>query len=196
MVELTAAMYVQVLRALLGDSWRPVRVTFAHAAPKDLRAYREAFGAVEFDRGVDSIVLSQADLDAALPQANAEMAKEIARYIERTATPRLQSAVDIVSDLIVRLLPSGQCTVDEVASRLGVDRRTVHRRLAAEGKSFTQLLEIARREVATEELSRGDQPLGVVTGLVGFSSLSAFSRWFRQTYGIQPSEFRRLAHSA
>jgi AraC-like DNA-binding protein len=36
--------------------------------------------------------------------------------------------------------------------------------------------------------------LGVVTGLVGFSSLSTFSRWFHQTYGIQPSEFRRQAH--
>jgi AraC-like DNA-binding protein len=72
----------------------------------------------------------------------------------------------------------------------------VHRRLAAEGKSFTQLLDNARREVATWQLRHGDQPLGEVTALLGFSSPSTFSRWFRQAYGIQPSEFRRLTHDA
>ena len=194
MVEMTVSMYVQILRALLGDGWMPVRVTFAHDTPANMAPYHEALGATEFNGAIDSIVLSRKDLDSPLPDADADMAREIARFMNQTATPRAEDITSIVFDLIVRLLPGGRCTVDQVAAELGVDRRTVHRRLAGEGQSFTQLLEAARREVATEELSRGDQPLGVVTGLVGFSSLSTFSRWFRQTYGIQPSEFRRLAH--
>jgi AraC-like DNA-binding protein len=193
MVELTVTMYVQMFRALLGEDWRPVRVTFAHSAPADTSFYRRVLGEVEFRAGVNGLVLSAADLATPLPETDAEMAREIARYIETNTTPHAATAVDSVAALILRLLPEGICGVDEVAQRLGVDRRTIHRRLAAEGASFTQLLEAARREVAVEQLKNGAAPLGEVTALVGFASLSAFSRWFRQAYGIQPSEFRRLA---
>jgi AraC-like DNA-binding protein len=193
MVEMTVAMKLQILRALLGEAWMPVRVTFVHDPPKNPRPYRDNFGAVQFNQPINSIVLSSTDLDTALPDADAEMAREIARYIEGRAKPASGAVADTMSDLISRLLPTGHCGVDEVASQLGIDRRTVHRRLAGEGQSFTQLLDTARRAVATEELSRGDQPLSVVMRQAGFSSPSSFSRWFHQAYGIQPSEFRRLA---
>ena len=124
------------------------------------------------------------------------MAREIARFIEASAVRQGASASEMVSSLILRLLPDGVCSIDRVAQHLGVDRRTIHRRLAAEGKSFTKLVETARRDVATWQLSHGDQPLSEVTALVGFASLSTFSRWFRSAYGMQPSAFRRLAHTA
>jgi AraC-like DNA-binding protein len=187
---------VQILRALLGEAWKPVRVTFAHGPPSNLAPYRDQLGAVEFSRPINSITLTKADLDTALPDADAEMAREIARYIEQWAKPSSGTVTDSMSDLIARLLPTGQCSVDEVANRLGVDRRTVHRRLAGEGQSFSRLLESARRVVATEELSKGHQPLSMVMRQAGFSSPSSFSRWFHQAYGIQPSEFRRLAQHA
>jgi AraC-like DNA-binding protein len=196
MVDMTVAMKVQILRALLGEAWKPVRVTFAHAPPRNPAPYRENFGAVEFNRPINSITLTKADLDTTLPGADAEMAREIARYIERRARPSSETVTDTVSDLIARMLPAGPCSVDEVAHHLGVDRRTVHRRLAGEGNSFTQLLDTARRAVATEELSKGDQPLSVIMRQAGFSSASSFSRWFHQAYGIQPSAFRRLAQHA
>ena len=56
-----------------------------------------------------------------------------------------------------------------------------------------EALDTARRAVATEELSQGDRPLALVMRHAGFSSPSSFSRWFHHAYGIQPSEFRRLA---
>lgn len=193
MVELTTVMNVQILRALLGEAWKPVRVSFTHDPPADLTLYRQTLGTVEFNGAVNGIVLRRIDLDTKLAGADAEMAREIARFIEQTASPPTAGIADTISELIDRLLPSGHCTIDEVAQHIGVDRRTVHRRLAAEGKSFTQLLDTVRREIATDQLIHGDKPLGVVTGLLGFSSLSTFSRWFRQAYGTQPSEFRRQA---
>jgi len=193
MVEMTLAMILQILRALLGEAWTPVRVTLAHGAPEQLAPYRDVFGAVTFNCPINSIVLTQADLDTEPPDADAEMAREIARYFDRRSKPPSDTTTDIISDLIVRLLPTGGCDVDEVADRLGVDRRTVHRRLANEGQSFSRLLQGVRREVASEELCKGDRSLGLVTQMVGFTSLSSFSRWFHQAYGIRPSQFRRLA---
>ena len=124
------------------------------------------------------------------------MAREIALYIEANAEPQGVSATEQVSALIRRLLPGGECNVDRVAQLMGVDRRTVHRRLAAEGVSFTHLLDAIRREISVRQLINSDRQLGEVAILVGFSSLSTFSRWFRQAFGMQPSEYRRGAHKS
>jgi AraC-like DNA-binding protein len=189
-VELTVAKYVQLLRALLGPAWRPQGVRFTHDPPEEIAPYLEMFGRVEFSVGVNGIALSRADLDVEFPSADPDMAREIARYIERNAAQQSATMTDRVTELIKRLLPAGHCTIDRVAQHLGVDRRTVHRRLVQEGKSFTQLVNEARKDLVAAQLGQRDQPLGVVANLLGFSSLSTFSRWFRQTYGVPASEFR------
>jgi len=197
MVELTLALYVQILRTFLGEAWTPSKISFSHRPPKDLSRYPAALGPVTFGAESTGLLLTRADLDTAIPDADPDMAREIARFIEASATPGQPASMsETVSDLIVRLLPGGHCSVDLVAKHLGVDRRTVHRRLRAEGQSFTGLLESARRELVTRQLKHGHEPLKVIRSQLGFSSPSTFSRWFRQTYGIQPSEFRRLAHDA
>ncbi len=196
MIDLTVAMYVQLFRGLLGEAWRPARVALSRPQPADPAPYRALLGAVEFSASFNGFLMTALDLATPRSGSDPHMAREIAQFIEANAAPPDASASDMISALILRLLPDGACNIDRVAQHLGVDRRTVHRRLAAEGKSFTQLLETARRDVATWQLSHGDQPLSEVTALVGFSSLSTFSRWFRAAYGMQPSVFRRLAHTA
>jgi AraC-like DNA-binding protein len=197
MVEMTLAMYVQIFRGLLGEDWSPMRSTFAHESPADSAPHRALLGPVEFGAPVSGFVLTEEDLSTSLGAADPHMAQEIARVIEASGTLGAGVSVsETVSALILRLLPDGDCGVDRVAQHLGVDRRTVHRRLAAEGKSFTQLLDAARRDVAARQLTQGDQPLTEVAAMVGFSSLSTFSRWFRQTSGVQPSEYRRRTQGA
>jgi AraC-like DNA-binding protein len=195
MIDFTVATYVQVFRGLLGDDWRPARVALARPPPADPAPYQALLGAVEFGASFSGFLMTQRDLATFRGRADPQMAREIARYIEASAAPQAASVSETVSALILRLLPDGDCTVDRVAKHLGVDRRTVHRRLAAEGRSFSQLLDRARRDVATWQLSHGDRPLSEVTALVGFSRLSTFSRWFRSAYGTQPSEFRRVAQA-
>jgi AraC-like DNA-binding protein len=196
MIELSVAMYMELFRALLGADWRPAEVCFAHAAPADMAPYERQLGRVRFGAKTNGFVLTNQDLATPLPQADEGLASEIARFIEATGRPRATSVVEQVAGLIHRLLPQGACGVDEVARQMGVDRRTIHRRLAAEHASFTQILEEVRRRMAADLLEHGDEPLGAITRQLGFSSLSAFSRWFHNAFGIQPREFRRLSHTA
>jgi AraC-like DNA-binding protein len=196
MVDMTLAMYVQIFRGLLGDDWRPQCAFFARAAPEDPTPYEPLGMRLEFGAPSTGFLLTQADLATALPEADPQMAREIALYIEANAEPQGVSATEQVSALIRRLLPGGECNVDRVAQLMGVDRRTVHRRLAAEGVSFTHLLDAIRREISVRQLINSDRQLGEVAILVGFSSLSTFSRWFRQAFGMQPSEYRRGAHKS
>jgi AraC-like DNA-binding protein len=195
MIDMTVAMYVQTFRGLLGDDWSPQCVAFADPPPADPRPYEAVLGRVKFGRAQNGFFLTEKDLETPLPEADPQMAREIVRYIEASAPQQAATTAEAVRALILRLLPEGDCSVDRVAQHLGVDRRTIHRRLAIEDRSFTQLLDEARREIATWQLIHSDQPLSDVTAMVGFSSLSTFSRWFRQAFGMQPSEYRRIAHS-
>jgi AraC-like DNA-binding protein len=196
MVEMTLAMVVQIVRDLLREPWRPLQVAIAHPPPHEPHAYAKVLGPVEFGAAFTGFLLTGDELATRFPRADAQIARELTRFIEASTLPASASMSETVRVLILRLLPGGECSVDRVAEHLGVDRRTVHRRLAAEGRSFTQILEASRREVASWQLRHGHQPLSEVTTLVGFSSLSTFSRWFRQAYGIQPSEYRRQKHVA
>lgn len=52
---------------------------------------------------------------------------------------RLLPGIARARHILLVLLPSGQCSIDQVAQQLGVDRRTVHRRLEREGTTFTEV---------------------------------------------------------
>lgn len=194
-LDMTVAMYVQTLRGLLGDSWMPARVRLTRPAPAALAAFQNDLGDVVFDQDINSIDLSVGDAASLIPGSDAAMAREIARYIELSASRTSRNTTERVCELITRLLPEGDCTIDLLATHMGVDRRTIHRRLASEGTSFTQLVDDVRRDLVTTHLRSGELSLGAVASQLGFSSLSTFSRWFRHTYGISASEFRQLANT-
>jgi len=87
-------------------------------------------------------------------------------------------------------LPRGLCQVENLALVWGCDRRTVHRRLALEGASFTLLVEEERRQLAAAAIA-SDAPMGEIAPQLGFTSLSTFSRWYRHSFGRTPTAGRR-----
>ena len=47
-----------------------------------------------------------------------------------------------------------------------------------------------RAELVTRYIDNRERPLASVADLLGFSALSAFSRWFRSQFGCSVSEWR------
>jgi AraC-like DNA-binding protein len=73
---------------------------------------------------------------------------------------------------------------------MGVDRRTVHRRLADEGVTYSGIVDAVRRELAARYIKDRTRSLAEVSSLLGFAAPSAFSRWYRQQFGSNPSDHR------
>jgi AraC-like DNA-binding protein len=190
--ELVVGVTCRVLQVLMGAHWQPRLVCFTHAAPPSLALHRRVLGpAVEFGHEFNGIVCNAADLDAPNPGAD----PVLARYSQRLLQPTLARGASFrgrVRQMIVLLLPRGLCRVDVVAQHLGVDRRTVHRKLAAEGSSFSAIVEAVRRELAQRYVEGTEQPLLDVSGRLGFAAPSAFSRWYRAGFG-QSAQRRRAA---
>ena len=87
-------------------------------------------------------------------------------------------------------LSSGRCTIDQVARLLGVDRRTIHRRLEAEQRSFSDLVDEVRRELVTRYLTEYGRTLAEISSMLGFAAPSGFSRWYRQQFGTTAADDR------
>ncbi len=191
--ELVVGVTFRVLQIFMGSNWRPRLVCFTHAAPPSLAVHRRVLGpAVEFGHEFNGIVCNAADLDAPNPGAD----PVLARYSRRLLGPTLARSArhaDRVRQLIVLLLPRGLCRVEVVAQHLGVDRRTVHRKLAGEGTSFSALLEAERRALATRYVEGAGRPLTEVAALLGFTAPSAFSRWYKTSFGASAAQRRAAA---
>jgi AraC-like DNA-binding protein len=190
--ELVVGVSFRVLQVFMGNGWRPRLVCFTHSKPASLLVHHRVLGSVvEFGHEFNGIVCNAADLDAPNPGADPVLARYSRRLLQPTLA-RSARMVDRVRQLIVLLLPRGLCRVEAVAQHLGVDRRTVHRKLDDEGTSFSALLEAERRELATRYIEGTDRPLTEVSALLGFTAPSAFSRWHAASFGCSAARRRSL----
>lgn len=192
--ELAIGVVFRALQALLGAGWKPRRVCFAHDAPANRSVHKRVFGRiVEFGHDFNGIVCSRSDLEAANPNADPAMA----RYAEQLFETSFGGPSDTLAEvrqLIVMLLATGECSVDRVAQHMGVDRRTIHRHLARDGKTFSGIVDAVRAELATRYLKDSHRTLADVSGLLGFAAPSGFTRWYRRRFGSAPSK-RRMGTS-
>src|SRR5678815_63142 len=116
------------------------------------------------------------------PNADAGMARYASEMLEATEPREAAPACVEVRESIVRLLGIGPCTIALVAQHMGVDRRTIHRRLEDEGQTFSTLLDEVRRELAQRYIEGTRRTLSEVASLLGFSEPSSFSRWYRKQF--------------
>ena len=79
-------------------------------------------------------------------------------------------------------------TVTDVAKYLDIGRRTLERRLAAEGSGFVALRDERCREIALRRLPT--TPIKVITYDLGYTSVRAFNGAFERWTGTSPARWR------
>jgi len=189
--ELAIGVAFRMLREFLGVDWRPRRVCFAHDAPADRSVHERVFGRnVEFGHDFNGIVCAKSDLDVPNPNADPGLARLARKMLEGDSAREPVGTTAQVREVVVQLLPTGTCTVERAARHLGVDRRTIHRRLARENATFDGIVDDVRRELAERYVADRHRPLAEVSSLLGFSAPSAFSRWYRRQFDATPASRR------
>lgn len=193
-VELAIGVMLRLMRRILGEDWRPRRVCFVHPAPRDIGVHLRVFGhCVEFEHDFNGIVCTSADLDTPNRSADPAMARYAQQLLDASLQTQAPSLLEDVRHTVLLLLPRGRATIEEVAAHLGLVCRTVQRRLADEGVSFSALVNELRVELAQRHVTGSDRPLTDVAALLGFSAPSGFSRWYQGQFGCSPSQSRAAA---
>jgi len=82
-------------------------------------------------------------------------------------------------------------SLEEVASSLGASARTLKRKLAAAGVTYSDLLEEERREMAFLLLRTPETSIDSVAERLGYSDPSNFRRAFQRWTGVSPAAYRK-----
>ncbi len=191
--ELVIGASVYVLRALMQRDWRPLRVGFTHAARGDLDRYKPYFGRTPlFDQDRPFLAMARTDLDQPLQGHDPEAERILRQMAEQQLPEQSKPFSRAVAVLISQRLAEGDLSAEGVAGALDLDLRSLQRRLAAEGSSFSDLLNTVRKDLARTYVESSRRPLAEVADLLGFSSLSAFSQWYTRTHGQSAAERRAV----
>lgn len=190
--ELAIATLFRMVRSLLGPRWRPLSVNFTHAAPPDLSVHRRILGLdVQFGSEFNGVVCVSADLDRANPAADPALAQYAKQFIDTLPFADRKSTTHEVRKAIYLLLPVGGSGIGRVAQSLGINVRTLQRRLAAEGEEFSDLVNGVRRDLIVRYLENRTYSMTRIAEMLGYGQLSSFTRWFVGQFGVSPTVWRR-----
>ncbi|MDI9234252.1 AraC family transcriptional regulator [Limnohabitans lacus] len=109
------------------------------------------------------------------------------RLSELDAQAKMRERVRAV---LLETLPAGISSIDAVAKRLALSKRSLQRQLADESVGFQELLSEVRQELARHYLSRTDISAGEISWLLGFQESNSFIRAFRSWTGTTPAAYR------
>lgn len=194
--DMAIGVLMLIFRAILGEHWRPQTVHFTHSASVDLQIHRRLFGCpVHFDSDFNGLSCAKLDMDRPNTRADAVLASYARSFIDAIPKRGQSSVVLDVRRSVYLLLPMGRASIEQIASGLGMNVRTLQRQLDDSGISFSQILGDVRRELAQRYIAHTQLSMGRVAEQLGYSNLSSFTRWFVQQFGCPPSDMR-LQHSA
>lgn len=185
------AVCANILRTLCGPGFQPRAVSLSRPRPADPTPYRQVFGVLpQFSAEECSIAFPTAWLGQPVPDANPMLYRILQRQVQQMGGGVATGLAGVLRGMIRTLLIAGRCSADEAATLFGVHRRTLHRRLKAEGQTFEGIVDTARFELAQELLSETQGSLAQIAGTLGYAETSAFSRAFRRWSGATPTGWR------
>lgn len=192
-IELGMALFLRVARSLIGHSFGLRSVELPHAPLSPLARYTEAFGTqVGFGGSVAAIRVQSTALEEQFAGANEGVHARAVAHLAGQSDPRALTSAQLRLAL-AELLGGGTPTLAQAASLLGLQPRTLQRRLTGEGSTFEGVLDSVRREAAHRYLTTTDLPMTQIAALVGFGEQSALSRAVRRWFGESPRDVRRRA---
>ena len=191
------AFMCNVIRHGLAEpDWAPAEVLLPDAAESTaarrermalLRAkVREghAWAGIRFDAAV---------LERPMKTADAMIGRLMRHYGDlqlvglRTQHDELEGLRRSVAQLIVQ----GDSNVERLAENLGWSVRTLQRRLAARGLSYSDLLGQVRKTLALNLLENPSLAITQIAHCLGYSEASTFNHAFRRWVGQAPRDYRK-----
>ncbi len=189
------ALIVRLIRESLGEAaWKPRAIAFRHDGPTDLQRHARYFGSEpRYRQRANKLTLATADLERRFVSADLGLLPHLVAHATASIAAMPKSGDD-VHRAVIAALGAGDPTIERVASTLGQSARRLQRKLKAEDRSFKEVVDDTRLDLAKRYLADAALSLTETAFLLGYSDLSAFSRAFRRWTDVSPLEFRSRAN--
>jgi AraC-like DNA-binding protein len=195
--ELTESGFARMIctgRAFLGDHAMLKAVHVTHAEPSYRAEYDRIFRApVHFGSDRNALLTDDSWMALSPPTPSPPVLDVLKAHSEALLgkLDSSKSARGRVELLATSLLSGGEATMSAIASRLGLSRQTLFRRLKAEGVTFDEVLDDLRHALALRYLNGEGVSVKEAAFRLGFSEPASFSRAFKRWTGKSPGTVRR-----
>ena len=189
-IEFWMASVVRICRTVIGANFKPLEVRIAHNRRKQVPEMEKLLRCtVKTGADVDEIVFSRESGEYPIVTADPYLNQLCVRLCEETLARlgKKTSSLKIkVENAIAVLLPHGEMHFDAVAAELGMSGRTLARRLASEGHSFSKILDGLRSALARRYLAESEMSISEIAWLLGYSEVANFTHAFHRWTGTNP----------
>ncbi|QRG07705.1 helix-turn-helix domain-containing protein [Xanthobacter dioxanivorans] len=180
---------IHIVRQFAGPDWMPTAIAFESSyAPSP--ATRSCWPNVRFLSGQHAAWISLPITLLGLPNRSTA---SFASPRDNEDGPSAYDIVDLLKLMLPAYLDEGTTALADVAEIAGVSARTLQRRLAHVGLSYSDLLDTVRYENASRLLRDSDCKIIDVAFSSGYTDPAHFSRAFRRISGVTPRQFRELS---
>jgi AraC-like DNA-binding protein len=169
----------------------PLRIRMQELPKED--AFASFAGVTPEQSEQNAITFSARDLqepfisfnDAMWSYFEPELAKRLTDLdVDDSVSARVRSA-------LTELLPGGAGTIEDVAEKLGLSRRTLQRKLAEEKTTFKKQLNSTREILAIHYIRNTDLSTNDMAYLLGYAELNSFLRAFSVWTGKSLTEYKK-----
>lgn len=176
----------------------PKAVHMSLPSPGNSSDYREPFEGtpIRFDAEHFGLLFSRASLRTPNIKADPELRRRLTETINNRWAVHQPDVRERVMRALVPSVFSGMHSLESTARRIGMAPEVLSRELKDKGTSFRELLVEARLEMACQFLTDARMSIAKVAQLLGYSEMSAFTRFFTNARGLSPAEFRRQTELA
>ena len=193
-IEYLLTAVIRICRQLTNRHLVPDRVGLVHRRQQGAPELNAFLGCdVAFGADADEIVFSENFKDMRVVSGDPYLNSLLVKYCEEALSQSGATHSPLRRELenaVAWLLPHGKAHAGEVARQLGMSRRTLARRLAAEGLSFAGVLAELRIDLAKRHLRDGHLPISEIAWLLGYREVSAFTHAFKRWTGKTPRQVR------
>lgn len=196
LAELVSTATFCLMRKMVRGPFQLRALHCRHPEPAWVAEYRRIFGEgtqLHFNAPENRLVFDRQLLDLPMakhsPGLHQHLRNETARRLASRPLPSSTSAT--VQQLIDESLGEAVVDLPLVAERMGLNPRTLQRRLHEEGGNFSLLMEASRYRRAREKLTQSDMSLDAIAAHLGYSEPAVFYRAFKTWSGLTPNEYRQ-----
>jgi AraC-like DNA-binding protein len=198
LVEQQAAQQLTQVREALSGTCPPQLACFTHAARAPEALYRRSFGCpCVFNWHRNELRYPKEILQLRPRHAHAATAAMLQSNCDRLLADLDASRgfAGRVYEALQHLRDRGQ-RMQLVAAALKMTDRTLRRRLADEGTSFSEICRLVKFRLAAQRLQESDDTLEQIASVAGFSDSANFRRAFIAWTRMTPAQFRRAPPGA
>ncbi|AXI56437.1 HTH-type transcriptional regulator VirS (plasmid) [Pseudoseohaeicola sp. NH-UV-7] len=190
-----AALLMNLIRSFEGPDWRPavLRIAAANGARAEHLSQFFCVDVEGIETGVEMIGCLTDIVSGSLDGSSGSDPFTFSDLRNLAESKPPSSFSDAFSLALQNFVKDGITDLGEISDQLHLERRTLQRRLKAEGRSFGEMLEETRRQVAEDFLFNTEAKVAEIAKKVGYTSKQHFIRAFKKWTGMTPGSSRRMS---